>query len=137
MNISESYKKRIQNLAGIFEVQSTQIKKQDLINIKLYHGTNVERWEHGFMNYLFVTGDINFAKQQAMDWLNNEEKYTPIVVEIDASHIIDMTWEADDDNGRYPFKTWEESWKEIGCFVIVGNLDIDKFPIVWKYDKFI
>lgn len=135
MKLSESYIKRLQELAAIPENNLLQIEKSDLLSTKLYHGTTAEKWKKGYNHYLFVTDAKDLAIHHAMQWIENGNDLTPIVVQIDTKDIINYEWEADDDDGRYPFKTWQESYKQIGAFVVVGNLDIDNFPIIWKYSK--
>ena len=119
-----------------FSSYKTDKVKEDLKDTIFYHGTILEDWKSiTDDNYLYITGDFEFAKDQAesraegmVEYKNNQ--YTSIVVEITYDQIKNLQWDVDDDAGVYPFKTWEESWNNIGCFVVVGNFDISKFPII-------
>jgi len=134
MNLQESIRR-------ILREEHRQIRKEDLLGKTMYHGTTLEGWEYGSMNYLFVTEDIDHAKFHADEKAHDSTKYykephTAIIVKIIIDEdIIDMKWEVDDDGGRYTeygYHTWEDSYEKIGTFVIVGNLNIDNFPIIYN-----
>ena len=59
---------------------------------------------------------------------------TAIVFEILIDeNILNLKWEVDDDGGvRTFFKTWLDSYNEVGTFVIVGDYDSNKFQVVLK-----
>lgn len=114
-------------------------KKEDLLNISFYHGTTLESWKlEAAETYLFVVDEIEVAKQHGIDRVessisnNDGNERTAIVVQINVRDIINLKWEADDDIGRWNYKTWQESWKEVGSFVVVGNFDSNNFKIVWR-----
>jgi hypothetical protein len=108
------------------------VTKDTISNVKFYHGTIAEIWEDTqYDSYLFVVECIEVAKKHALDRIEYQ-KGTPIVVEISVNDIKHLRWEADDDLGNWPYKTWQESYKEVGSFVVVGKIPIHKFPIIWQ-----
>lgn len=106
-------------------------QKSDLLGIELFHGTAKERWTPDFMDYLFVTDNFDFARNMAEQWLDSGR--TPMVVGVDVRDIMNREWVVDDDDGRYPYKTWQDSFCGIGCFCVVGKLDIGRMPVVDTY----
>lgn len=146
MKIQLSDVQKLQKLAGINlkEVHKKidilkeveDLEKVDLLEIPFYHGTTLESWKEEESNdtYLFITDDIEVAKNHAIDRIesgDNDDK-TAIVLQINIKDVIDLKWVEDDDLGLWHYKTWQESWKEVGSFAIVGNIPSKKFKIVWS-----
>jgi len=145
--------KRLQKIAGIFKEainqssveidkkidllkQKKDLQKSDLLEIPFYHGTTLESWKTSESNdnYLFVIDDIEAAKNHALDRIHagDSKDKTAIILQINIKDVIDLKWVEDDDLGNWQYKTWEESWKEVGSFVIVGNIPDKKFKVVWS-----
>ena len=110
------------------ESDTNIVVNKDDVNVPLYHGTIKEIWKNNrYQSYLFVTNDFEFAKDQALD----RENGTPIVIKIYPDQIKKYNWEVDDDMGNYKdFKTWQDSYNAIGCFVIIGKLNINNFEVI-------
>lgn len=113
--------------------------KNKLLGKEFYHGTVLEIWKQGYNQHLFICNDIEFAKAQANARAKSSvddrgTPFTAIVVKITIDEtIINLDWHVDDDEGGYRYlKTWQDSYNEIGCLVIQGNYNINKFPIVYK-----
>lgn len=116
--------------------------KEELLGKKMYHGTVLEDWrvdEKG--SYLFLTDDIELAKYFGIGRAEGRvfseysdkkgEPCTGIVYEITINDdIIKLNWEPDSD---YEWmKTWQDSYNEIGRFVISGDFDTNKFKEVYR-----
>jgi hypothetical protein len=116
--------------------QKKDLEKDDLLGIPFYHGTTLESWktEEQDDNYLFVVEDIEVAKNHAIDRIPSSDSFdkTAIVLQIDIKDVIHLKWVEDDDLGHWPYKTWQESWKAVGSFVIVGNIPSEKFKVIWS-----
>lgn len=123
----------------ICETVQNVFSKQDLFGKKFYHGTILENWKQESSDYLFVIDDFNHAKIHANDRAHSaiEEEHKPvtaIVIEIVINDdIINLDWFVDDDNGNWKqYKTWQDSYNEVGSFVIQGHYDINDFKIVYR-----
>lgn len=116
--------------------------KSELLGKKMYHGTILGDWEvKDEDSYLFLTDDIELAKYFGIGRAEGRvfseysdkrgEPCTGIVYEITINeNIINLNWEPDSD---YEWmKTWQDSYNEIGRFVISGNLNIIKFKEVYR-----
>jgi hypothetical protein len=116
--------------------QKKDLQKSDLLEIPFYHGTTLESWKTDESNdsYLFVIDEIEIAKNHALDRIESKDSNdkTAIVLQINIKDVIDLKWVEDDDLGTWPYKSWEESWKEVGSFVIVGNIPDKKFKVIWS-----
>lgn len=126
-----------------FLLESTNIKsKKELLGKKFYHGTTLETWNTEEKSYLHITDDessLQFCLQHDIPHVlcHDQTKYdklTAIVFEILIDeNILNLKWEVDDDCGiRTFFKTWLDSYNEVGTFVIVGDYDSNKFQVVLK-----
>ena len=112
------------------------LQKSDLLEIPFYHGTTLESWKTDESNdsYLFIIDEIEVAKNHALDRIESRDSNdkTAIVLQINIKDVIDLKWVEDDDLGTWPYKSWQESWKEVGSFAIVGNIPDKKFKTIWS-----
>lgn len=103
---------------------------------KLYHGTVEEIWKPGSCGYLFVTRDLEHAKRHALDKalsMAAEEgrRFTAKVLEIPFAALNGLKKFPDDDLGNNPYRTWSESFRDIGSFSVMGHNCSEMEP-VWK-----
>jgi hypothetical protein len=153
MKVQLNEVQKLQKIAGIFKEginessveidkkinllrQKKDLQKSDLLEIPFYHGTTLESWKTDESNdtYLFIIDDLEAAKNHAIDRIQafNSSDKTAIILQINIKDVIDLKWVEDDDLGTWPYKTWEESWKEVGSFAIVGNIPDKKFKVIWS-----
>lgn len=125
------------------------ITKKSLLGKKFYHGTVLETVDK-FGTYLYITDDFEDAKrfstEKAESLLEeNAKEYTAIVFEIIINNdIINYNWIEDDGQGGGTtgwglYKSWQESLKNVGAFIITNHkaennnfINLNEFKIVYK-----
>lgn len=100
---------------------------------KLYAPTTVHLW-NGYLDKLWVTTDLPIAKGKAVDMAEAEyEGGTPVIAVIAFGNLEGVELHPDEEYGLiYREKSWQDSYRSRGCFVLSGNLDEikPKFTIV-------
>lgn len=90
-----------------------------------YHGTSAKSWRvNKISDYFFVTTSredaATYAYEQAAVDQTNGHKAHPRIVEVPDSLIRRLEKEADNPSNYLEIKTWEDSKKEYGSFVILN-----------------
>jgi hypothetical protein len=112
------------------------LKTFEQYNIKVYHGTSIESWSKkhkGDTDFYLIT-DKNDAKEYAYEEaaryeLKGKDPH-PILVSISLNELLkikNVKFLPDWGVLKYDEKTpWQTSMKEVGSFVIHGNIDVLK-----------
>jgi len=127
------------------EYNETNVKeKSELLGKVFYHGTVLETWRNEEKSYLFVSDSITHAEYHAIsraegmihspdtNYEGKERGFTSIIYSIVIDEdILNLEWVVDDDDGSRPFYTWQDSYNDVGTFVIM-EIDSSKLKEVFK-----
>ncbi len=96
-------------------------------DIKLYHGTTTDNWNpKSDMGYIYVTTNIEHARYHARDRLDNEKTEgidsNMQIIMLKNECLSNFKLLPDNDiNEVNGYDTWEQSLKEIGTIILVGD----------------
>ncbi|EGR3230064.1 hypothetical protein ACXHQ0_19380 [Vibrio antiquarius] len=99
----------------------------NITDLKLFHGTTSDNWNPNCnMGYLYVTTHIEHAKYHAKDRVESEMSEgiasDMVLIMLNNECLSEFKLlpdnDVDESNG---YETWQESLKEIGTLILVGD----------------